>query len=90
MTMKIRLKMKNGSHRNDLNIPRPRYKMCLVHFLVNKEIQKHLASFALKNMSSENINEIPEELLYRSDFFFAKLQVKTLPVTENAFFICIY
>ena len=42
MRMKIRLKMKKISHRNDLNRPGPRsghkytkWKMCLVYFLVN-------------------------------------------------------
>ena len=44
MTMKLRLKMKNRSHRNDLNRPKPRYgrkytkyKMCLDHFLLDKQ-----------------------------------------------------
>ena len=44
MAMKLRLKMKNRSHRNDLNRPKPRYghkytkyKMCLDHFLLDKQ-----------------------------------------------------
>ena len=72
MEMKIRLKMKNRSHRNDLNRPRPRYehkytkyKMRLVHFLVNQQTQKHSPRFVLKNMCSENISEI--------FFFFCKV-----------------
>ena len=65
MEMKIRLKMKNRSHRNDLNRPRltyehkyTKYKMCLVHFLVNHQTQEHSPRFVLKNMCSENISEI--------------------------------
>ena len=73
MTIKIRLKMKNRSHRNDINRPRPRYghkytkyKMCLVHFLVNKQTQKHSTRSVLKNMCSG-----------------------TMKVTENPFFTCV-
>ena len=62
--------MNNRSHRNDLNRLRARYghkytkyKMCLDHFLVNKQTQRHSHRFVLKNMFSENISEISEKLL---------------------------
>ena len=69
MRMKIRLKMKKISHRNDLNRPGPRsghkytkWKMCLVHFLVNKQTRKHSPRFELKSMCSEIISEISGKL----------------------------
>ena len=50
MTMKIRLKMKNRSHRYDINIPKPRYghkftkyKMCLCMMVVTC-IKQHLSN----------------------------------------------
>ena len=52
-------------------------------------IWKELPIFLLQNTSSENLREIPRKIILKVLlFFFTKLQVKTLNVSENAF--CIY
>ena len=51
ITMKVRLKEKNRSHRNDVNRPRPRhehkytnYKMCLTPIMMVIFIKQHLSN----------------------------------------------
>ena len=57
------------------------------------KVGKQSLIFLLQNMCSKNLREIPRKIILKVGFFFvafffvAKLQAKTLNVSENAFFI---